>query len=30
VAGTAAPGEAINLLTMGAGFNILYGRARRL
>lgn len=24
-----APGEAINLLTMGAGFNVLYGRVRR-
>jgi alkylresorcinol/alkylpyrone synthase len=30
VAATTAPGEAINLLTMGAGFNILYGRARRV
>ena len=30
VAAGAAPGEAVNLLTMGAGFNILYGRVRRL
>lgn len=27
---TTAPQEAINLLTMGAGFNVLYGRVRRL
>lgn len=29
VAANTAPGEAINLLTMGAGFNVLYGRVRR-
>jgi alkylresorcinol/alkylpyrone synthase len=27
---TTAPQEAINLLTMGAGFNVLYGRVRRI
>lgn len=30
VARTTPPGGAINLLTMGAGFNVLYGRVRRL
>lgn len=29
VAAGTAPGEAVNLLTMGAGFNVLYGRVRR-
>lgn len=30
VSAIAAPTEAINLLTMGAGFNVLYGRVRRV
>jgi predicted naringenin-chalcone synthase len=29
VAAGTTPGEAVNLLTMGAGFNVLYGRVRR-
>jgi len=29
VVANTAPGEAVNLLTMGAGFNVLYGRVRR-
>jgi alkylresorcinol/alkylpyrone synthase len=30
VAGDAPVGEAVNLLTMGAGFNVIYGRIRKL
>jgi len=30
LAESAAPGAAINLVTMGAGFNVLYGRVRRV
>jgi len=30
LAETAPAGSAINLLTMGAGFDVIYGRLRRL
>lgn len=30
VAASTAAGEAVNLLTMGAGFNVVYGRVRRV
>jgi alkylresorcinol/alkylpyrone synthase len=30
LAEAARPGEAINIVTMGAGFNVLYGRVRRV